>query len=1276
MGDFITWLHLSDLHACNPLHGWDANRVTRTLCDDLRRLQHEQNLRPDLIFFTGDAAFGHLGDEPGQSIQSQFRVAHDFLTAVRQAFSPELGLRDVYLVPGNHDVNRYFIDEAQTDWLRANGRSLDQVLAMLRANKAQWRRYRERLDDYYTFLRDYEYGHLLTDPSRLYFADTREVADIRVGIAGLNSAWSCFGGDDDKAKLWMCGHYQIEQTLAQLDKSGARIRIALIHHPGNWFVASEDPDVKRSLERDFQFILHGHEHQGWVDTNADTGHVVLSGGACYDRSDRPNGYSVTRLEHRAGTGEVWLRQYDRTGGGWVAREIASRAPRGVWSLGELRWLRPKTQGDGTGGEGAPPLKGSACPEVAVAADPAEDYERRYRESVVQKHDYVELFGIDIPREAQQHSLSVAYVSLNLAGEAEDEESEVPEQEPSDGEEDTTDSQRDFAGSLPVDAVFARLRPGSGRLLIRGVAGSGKSTLLRWAAIQAARATGRDGPPTRRGLQDRGDWLGHIPFLIRLRDFTDGRLPRPQDFPAVVAKELPDPPAGWMTKILDDGQAFILLDGLDEVPATARVTLARELKAIADAYPRNYYVLTTRPEAVEPGSLDGLGFFVAQVEAMTEPDREMFIDRWFVAVEAQSRTLRRHPENFAALASDLKKELQDTPAVARLGTLPLLCAAICALYRQRNKKLPETPAELCEDLCKMLLHRRERETPDLQQHHLPPAYRALTYDEKKFLLAELARHMVEQGVSSLGEADADARIAEALQQFPNHASASGMEVRHGLVERSGLLRPSGLDRIDFLHNTLKEYLAAERFVKMDNVQLLAAKAIDPAWQPVVLFAAALDRTDFAGRLLRQLLEELNRGGWTRSKRTAREFFIVRCRNAAFRLDPDLVQQANEIARRLLPPKSVYHAEMLAECGDSIVPHLSPRPELTEHQKAASIRALRVIATPRAAEYLKRYAGERGRKVLRELVVAASVLGCTLPEFCGVEDLNLTNAGRIRDLTPLARFPDLRWLRLRYLPMQDLSPLMGLVKLAQLDLANTRVRDLSPLTSLRNLSDLDLSHTYLGDLAPLLELIRLAELNLLDAGLTRIPPMDRLASLRILNLGRNHYFTDLSPLAGLTQLEDLRLYGTQVADLSPLTTLSSLQTLWLDGTLVTDLSPISSLTSLEFLSFSETGVANAFPLMHLHNLQRLWLDGTAVSDVSPLAGLIRLRDVSLENTSVTDISPLAGMPALETLDLSRSGVSDIRPLMQLKRLKRLRLAGAAIPAEQVHELKRGLSGCRID
>ena len=90
MAATLTWLHLSDLHACKPLTGWDATRVTDTLCTDLKRLQDQYSLRPDMIFFTGDAAFGHIGTSRGEAIVDQFREAHDFLTAVREMFEAKL----------------------------------------------------------------------------------------------------------------------------------------------------------------------------------------------------------------------------------------------------------------------------------------------------------------------------------------------------------------------------------------------------------------------------------------------------------------------------------------------------------------------------------------------------------------------------------------------------------------------------------------------------------------------------------------------------------------------------------------------------------------------------------------------------------------------------------------------------------------------------------------------------------------------------------------------------------------------------------------------------------------------------------------------------------------------------------------------------------------------------------------------------------------------------------------------------------------------------------
>jgi hypothetical protein len=62
----LTWLHLSDLHAGRPQ--WDSGRVTETLVSDLRKLAGE-GLRPDLLFFTGDAAFRRADGAPVESLE-------------------------------------------------------------------------------------------------------------------------------------------------------------------------------------------------------------------------------------------------------------------------------------------------------------------------------------------------------------------------------------------------------------------------------------------------------------------------------------------------------------------------------------------------------------------------------------------------------------------------------------------------------------------------------------------------------------------------------------------------------------------------------------------------------------------------------------------------------------------------------------------------------------------------------------------------------------------------------------------------------------------------------------------------------------------------------------------------------------------------------------------------------------------------------------------------------------------------------------------------------
>lgn len=88
---------------------------------------------PDLIFFTGDVAFGHDAPE---------RLAEQF-------------------------------DEAgDTDWVDAlagkhGEKAVDVVHDHLRDQTPEWKRLVGRLDVYREFLERYEYKHLLTDPGHL-----------------------------------------------------------------------------------------------------------------------------------------------------------------------------------------------------------------------------------------------------------------------------------------------------------------------------------------------------------------------------------------------------------------------------------------------------------------------------------------------------------------------------------------------------------------------------------------------------------------------------------------------------------------------------------------------------------------------------------------------------------------------------------------------------------------------------------------------------------------------------------------------------------------------------------------------------------------------------------------------------------------------------------------------------------------------------------------------------------------------------------------------------
>ena len=227
----------------------------------------------------------------------------------------------------------------------------------------------------------------------------------------------------------------------------------------------------------------------------------------------------------------------------------------------------------------------------------------------------------------------------------------------------------------------------------------------------------------------------------------------------------------------------------------------------------------------------------------------------------------------------------------------------------------------------------------------------------------------------------------------------------------------------------------------------------------------------------------------------------------------------------------------------------------------------------------------------------------------------------------------------------------------------VRDLTGLESATNLTRL-VTNGPISDLSPLAGLTQLNYLKLHNAyNISDLSLLAGLTNLSELNLG-NTSVSDLSPLAGLTQLNYLQLSGASVSDISPLEGLNRLTDLFLYGNPVSDISPLAGLTQLESLGLSNTPISDISSLAGLTQLWSLGLPNSSISDISPLAGLTNLSQLSLNDNNISDLSLLEGLTKLYYLHLSDNNISDISPLEGLDRLTDLYVKGNPLSYQSIH------------
>jgi internalin A len=1004
---------------------------------------------------------------------------------------------------------------------------------------------------------------------------------------------------------------------------------------------------------------------------------------------------------------------------------------------------------------------------------ARGFERSYLDAIVKELDYVEILGIEeLDSKSRKADLTVAYLSLTARL--------------GDGEE---QQKIDFATILTLLPVFGNHLwieggAGSGKsTLVRWAA----LQAAHWRLGQAAnenvldiapdldnwlnflrpvkpdeRALGDEalrGKPPMRGREDglrpadrehpekpalrEQAWRGRLPFVAFLRYATEGlSLER---LPHLAVRTIATPPEGWLQEAFsDDGAGTILIfDGVDEVPAgRKREEMLGQIGNFAERFSKAQILVTSRPGAADSASLDGFQRVV--LEDLSEPQKLGFIDHWHQALAANFRR-KGSDAVIAQLHRAALRELERQPTLALLATNPLLCAAICALHWLSRRKvveeawqkgtlsqgsmqtgvLPGSLWNLCEQLTRMLVHQRDLDR-ELGGTAFGPAY-CLSYEQKREILARIAYGMVAGDLlSAMARNDALAHVQAALERFREQIPASAENVLQALLERSGVLRGSGENSVEFVHNTLKAFLAAKFYLGLlthdEVVRRIAAgspEELASGLDEIAVFAAASpDHPAYAQRLV----EALVLGGGSRADRRKLGILALRCEAAASsHLPQEIRARVQALAPRLFPPRDSHEARQLAALGDKAVPHLSYQRRATAAKSAAAVHCLRLIGTAGAQEAMRAYLATDSLVVAEELIPDHNPLAiaAVLKAARGGKtwrEVSPTIRVAVRDLSPIANLTNLPSLNLSYTSVDDATPLTNLTNLQRLDLSSTQVADAAPLAKLVNLHSLALSYTQVEDVAPLAHLIRLQMLTLTGTMVADITPFGNLDNMLHLYLGYTAV-SDLGPLIRLKNLKGLYLHDTSLQDVSPLVNLPNLEVLTLGDSQVTDISVIKALSALrrlninnlpinpfdmlsehrflgelelngtpvcdlaplsnfanaaniESLHLSATQVSDLAPLSTLTNLRELTLRDTRVADAAPLANLINLRWLDLSGTQVADATPLANLTKLKWLNLSGTRVADATPLVNLTSLERLDLSGTRLSQDQLIELEQSL------
>jgi len=373
-----------------------------------------------------------------------------------------------------------------------------------------------------------------------------------------------------------------------------------------------------------------------------------------------------------------------------------------------------------------------------------------------------------------------------------------------------------------------------KLIVLGKPGAGKTTFLKHVAMQCD--TGK--------LQAQ-----QVPIFITLKDFAEAEA-QPSLLQYISEQfssyGVSNPTAA--VEVLSNGQALVLLDGLDEVREIDCYRVLQEVRNFAAKYHSNHFVLTCRI-ATREYTLEQ--FTEVEVADFDTEQIASFATKWFASKDNSK-------------SSKFVDKLQQHRPIQELATNPLLLTLLCLIFEE-SADFPTNRAELYKEGVSVLLRKWDAKR-NIERQQL---YKKLSVQHKEDLLSQIALTTFRRGDYFFRQQQLEQQIADYIRNLPSvsietealqldsEAVLKAIEAQHGLLVE----RARGI--YSFSHLTFQEYFTAREIVASSDPQALEVALLElvehiseERWREVFLLSVGMLRNaDYLLQLMQQRVQQL-------------------------------------------------------------------------------------------------------------------------------------------------------------------------------------------------------------------------------------------------------------------------------------------------------------------------------------------------------------------------------------------------------------------------------------